>query len=388
MSEKRPNVFPVNTPDPKPQQNQIRIDRLADTPAHNVSTDNDYDKKKLEVASEVYSLNTEALVQTGSPMADAIEAMRKRTEEQVRLRNERLAEMNSNTQAYQKQYEAAKQRPVTPEPQKSVLMSEPKSVISNSSNTSYIDTISQPQYNAAFDIIPLPSEGKIYKNKKSKIKVAYMTTGDENIFTSPNLLESGEFLEIFLNRKILETDIRYKDLHIGDRNAIMLWLRATAYGEMYPVTLYDENDEPFETEIDLTQLKTKSLGVEPDDEGYFDFSLPVSKYQIKFKLLTVRDMEEIENLLDEDKKNEIPVNNLNTYRLEKQIIEINGHRDKGMIKDFVQTMRVGDSKALKDYINNIESGIDLMIEVETPRGGSIKTFLPLNFKFFWPNFGL
>jgi len=30
----------------------------------------------------------------------------------------------------------------------------------------------------------------------------------------------------------------------------------------------------------------------------------------------------------------------------------------------------------------------LNIEVRTPGGGSIKTFLPLNLKFFWPNIKL
>ena len=39
-----------------------------------------------------------------------------------------------------------------------------------------------------------------------------MTTADENILTSPNLLQSGEFLEILMNRKILEPGLRYKDL--------------------------------------------------------------------------------------------------------------------------------------------------------------------------------
>jgi hypothetical protein len=31
-----------------------------------------------------------------------------------------------------------------------------------------------------------------------------MTTADENILTSPNLLQSGEFLNVLINRKILE----------------------------------------------------------------------------------------------------------------------------------------------------------------------------------------
>ena len=250
----------------------------------------------------------------------------------------------------------------------------------------YILELSQPNYNAPFDVIPLPSKGKMYKNKKPNIKLAYMTTADENILTSPNLLQSGEFLEILLNRKILEPNLRYNDLTTGDRNAIMIWLRATAYGEMYPVTILDENGVPFDTEVNLNNLKTVELEVEPDEEGLIDFYLPVSKTQIKFKFLTCGDVDNIEQMVEADKKNNLPINNSSTYRLEKIIAEVNGKRDRNYIKDFVNSMRIADSKALNNYIESIESGIDLKIEVETPGGGSLNTFLPLTTKFFWPNF--
>ena len=155
---------------------------------------------------------------------------------------------------------------------------------------------------------------------------------------------------------------------------------------MYPVTIFDEEDVPFDTEIDLTSLKTKTLNVEPDDEGYFSYVLPVSKAQIKFKLLSVGDIDIIEKLTEEEKKQNLPVSSTNTYTLERQIVEVNGSRDRNFIKDFIQTMRIKDAKELRTYINSIDCGIDLSIEVATPRGGSVKTFLPLNVKFFWPDF--
>ena len=396
--DKKPNVFPTG------QQQQTNTPTGNEETAK-VSVDSDYEAKRLQAANEIYS---NSMNETGM---SAVDAMKKRTEEQMRLRDEQLRKNLENTQNYQEQYDYAKQRepnpqaapqPVQPvqqtqqfrqqeeQPQQKVMLSsEPKQIVNNlNMNTKdpYIEQLSQPQYNAAFDVIPLPSQGKLYKNKKTSVKVAYMTTADENILTSPNLLQSGEFLEILINRKLLETDIRYKDLHVGDRNAIMIWLRATSYGEMYPVTIFDEEDVPFDTEIDLTSLKTKTLNVEPDDEGYFSYMLPVSKAQIKFKLLSVGDIDIIEKLTEEEKKQNLPVSSTNTYTLERQIVEVNGSRDRNFIKDFIQTMRIKDAKELRTYINSIDCGIDLSIEVATPRGGSIKTFLPLNIKFFWPDF--
>ena len=378
MSEQKPNVFPkIQTPVPSTE------------PTQQVSVDTDYTTKRMEVAQEVYTNS-----KTDSGFDDAVEVMRRRTEEQVRLRNEALQKNIDATKNYETQFNSVMDKP-KPQEQPKVIVPARQTItapiqknITMSTSEQYIQQLSQPQYNMSFDLLPLPSEGKVYKGKRPNIKVAYMTTADENILSSPNLLSSGDFLEILMNRKILENDIRYRDLNIGDRNAIMLWIRATSYGEMYPVTLFDENDVPFETEINLNDLKVKKLGAEPDSEGYFDFMLPLSKTQIKFKLLTVGDVEDIEKILTKEKEEGIPINNLNTYTLERQIVEVEGERNKNFIRDFVQNLRIRDSKELKNYIAEIESGIDLEIEVGTPGGGTIKTFLPLNYRFFWPDISI
>jgi hypothetical protein len=349
------------------------------------------------------------------------EASREKNEEQMRLRDEQLRINNENIQKYQHQANQASSRdnknPETntglysPNPttnmnqnvqgapnnyNNSYTPPTPPSVppVTNNQNFGqnpsnidpYILELSQPNYNAPFDVIPLPSKGKTYRTKKANIKLAYMTTADENILTSPNLLQSGEFLEILINRKVLEPELRYKDLLPGDRNAIMIWLRATAYGEMYPVTLLDENEIPFDTEVNLNDLKTKECSVDPDEEGLFTFVLPIMKAQVKFKLLTCGEIDELEKTILDEKEKGVPVNNLTTYKFERMIVEVNGSRDRYMIKDFANSMRISDAKSFDNYIEELESGIDLNIEVTTPGGGSIATFLPLNLNFFWPNF--
>jgi hypothetical protein len=263
---------------------------------------------------------------------------------------------------------------------------EPKNVGPNPDSINpYIIELSQPNFNSAFDVLPLPSEGKTYKNKKNNIKVSYLTTADENILSSPNLLESGRFLEILINRKMLEQDLRYNDLLMGDRDAIMIWLRATAYGEEYPVSLFDENDELFETTIKLNELNIKKLSVDPDDEGLFTFTMPTTSHIIKFKLLTCGDSEKIEKLLEFDKANNIPVNNSNSYILRHLIVDVNGNRDKTFIYEYVNNIRISDNKALFEYIEKLNCGVDMNIKVKTPSGSMIDAVLPLNVNFFWPN---
>ena len=78
-------------------------------------------------------------------------------------------------------------------------------------------------------------------------------------------LGNGLFLDTLLERKVKESDVHPKDMLMGDRVSILIFLRSTGYGHMYPIRAFDpEKEELFETEIDLTTLKIKKLSVKPD----------------------------------------------------------------------------------------------------------------------------
>jgi len=331
-----------------------------------------------QIAQEQEQTITSGQVLPGE--AAAAEEMARRTAEQLRLREEALKQAELDNQQLNNK-EVTYSSPVS-----SPMQNIQKSVTTN--NNYLLSELSQPQMNQPYDIIPLPSDGKLYRNKKGKVKLSYLTAADENILTSPNLLESGDFLEILINRKLLEPDLRYKDLLPGDRDAIMIWLRSTGYGEIYPVTVLDENDKPFETEVDLSSLKFKKLPIEPDGEALFAFQLPVSKSVIKFKLLTIGEIDELEKLAEYLKEQNNLINIENTLLLQNQIVEVNGNRDKDYISDFVDNMRILDSKKLKECISNVTCGVDMNVTFGTPGGGSVTRFLPFTLKFFWPDFEL
>jgi len=235
-----------------------------------------------------------------------------------------------------------------------------------------------------YDVIPLPSKGLLYPNKKATIEVEYLTGMDENILTSPNLLQSGKFLDVLLKKKIRDREIRYEDLVLGDRNAIIIWLRATGFGEKYPVTVTTSDGEEFETEVDLTTLKQKPLGDEPDENGLFTFTLPTTKKVVKFRLLTVRDEHELIKREEAQLKRNVEYTDSLTHKLGMQIMEVDGKTDKQWIYNFVRVLPIRDSSALRKHISNSEPGIVLNISLEGPGGDSIDTFLVLGQDFFWP----
>jgi hypothetical protein len=234
-------------------------------------------------------------------------------------------------------------------------------------------------------VIPLPSQGVLYPGKKPTVEVEYLTAMDENILTSPNLLQTGKFIDVLLKRKLRDKSINLKDLLIGDRNSIIIWLRATGYGEKYPVVVLDENGDEFETEVDLTTLKQKPIGAEPDENGLFDFVLPMSKKQIKFRLMTVKDEEELSKRNELQEKRKAEYTDTLTHKLGMQIMSVDGRTDKEWIFNFARVMPARDSLALRTYMNEIEPGVDLKVSVEGPGGDPVETFLVIGPDFFWPD---
>jgi hypothetical protein len=154
---------------------------------------------------------------------------------------------------------------------------------------------------------------------------------------------------------------------------------------MYPISVYNSKGEVESMDFDLSTLKMIDLGAEPDADGLFDFDCPVSGDRLKFSFMTVGDEDDVEELLAKETESGMDINNRSTYTLQRQIVSVNGDGDVDRVKSYVDNMRIGDIKAFRAYVNNIESGIDLQVQIRTSGGESITTFLPINVNFFWPN---
>lgn len=242
------------------------------------------------------------------------------------------------------------------------------------------------EYKEQYDVIELPSQGILYPNKKSTVKVSYLTTIDENILSSPNIINSGKLVDILLERKVKDLGFDTKDLLEGDRMAIIIFLRATGLGDKYTQAVLDPNSgKAVAGEIDLPSLKQKKLDVQPDENGEFDFTLPQSNYKIKFRFLTGKDEEEID-LQDETlmERNGDEVSHKITLRLERQIMQINDDRDKMKLSSIIKKLTLKDSRALRKYMTDLEPGIDFNTTATIQGGIEVATFLRIGSNFLWP----
>tara|TARA_B110000211_G_scaffold228067_1_gene283709 strand:+ start:1785 stop:2570 length:786 start_codon:yes stop_codon:yes gene_type:complete len=242
------------------------------------------------------------------------------------------------------------------------------------------------EYKEQYDVIELPSQGILYPNKKGSVKVAYLTTFDENILSSPNIANSGKLIDILLEKKVKDLSFDVKDLLDGDRMAILIFLRSTGLGEIYNQPVVNpSNGKVVVGEIDLSKMSQKKLDVQPDDKGEFDFILPISNMKVKFRLLTGRDEDEVdeqdEQLLE---RTQDGVSQKITLRLDRQIMEIEGDRDKMKISRTIKKLPLKDSRNLRKYINEVEPGIDFNTVATIQGGVEVPTFLKIGTNFLWP----
>ena len=234
--------------------------------------------------------------------------------------------------------------------------------------------------------VTLPSKGLLYPKEsplnKGVIDMKYMTAREEDILTNTNLIENGTVIDKLLQSLII-TPIDYNELLLGDKNAVLIASRILGYGKDYEFDYKGENQK-----IDLTEVEDKSIDDSLIKEGKnnFHFTLPTSKVDITFKLLTHGDEKAITNELKGLKRiNKNVAAELST-RMKYIITSINGDSEKKTIREFVDNQLLAiDARALRNYVVEIQPDINLTFEYEDRNGDFVKVPIPINLNFFWPD---
>jgi rubredoxin len=239
------------------------------------------------------------------------------------------------------------------------------------------------------DEIELPSQGKYYPSGQKTVKVKYLTAEDENILTSPDLIKNGKVLDVLLNHAVIDKSLRPDDMLTGDKNAVLLALRSTGYGDDYEVKMNcPECTEQYKTSVKLSSLKHKPIQGESDQNGEFSVQLPKLRMMAKFRLLTGKDESYLTKKVESLKKlkKNTGESNLLTERYLLQIMEINGNRDKIYISNAISKMPISDSYFLREYIGLVDPGVNMEHEFECTNCGHVyEDTVPITAKLFWPN---
>jgi hypothetical protein len=237
--------------------------------------------------------------------------------------------------------------------------------------------------------VTLPSKGLLYPKEsplsKGVIEMKYMTAREEDILTNQNLIENGTVIDKLLQSLII-TPIDYNDLLLGDKNAILIAARILGYGAEYT---FEHNR--IEHTVNLTEVNDKQFDENLMSEGknQFHFTLPTSKTEITFKFLTHRDEKAIASEIKGLKRlNKQSSKDLST-RMKHLITSVNGDSEKQTIREFIDNQLLAiDSRALRNYIAEIQPDINLTYEYEDKNGDFVDIPIPINLNFFWPDAGI
>ena len=239
------------------------------------------------------------------------------------------------------------------------------------------------------EVIDLPSQGKVYPKESplssGKLELKYMTTREEDILMSENLIKKGVVIDKLLDSLIVTKGVKQQDLVLGDKNAVLIASRILAYGPEYTVEVTNPKDseETVKHTFDLSKCPFKELSKDVDyTDNSFDYTTDIGKTKIKFKLLTGADEALIEKDLKQSSK--YGYSTAITTRLRYTVTEVDGDSKPETITEFTQNLLARDSIALRKYITDISPDIDLTSEIEIG-GETVSVSIPLSVTFFWPD---
>jgi len=237
------------------------------------------------------------------------------------------------------------------------------------------------------EVIELPSKGLLYPPdsplSSGKIEMKYMTAKEEDLLTNQNYIKNGTVIDRLLKSLIVNKDIDYNEILIGDKNAIMIAARILSYGKDYKVRYAGE-----ELTIDLSKLDNIDFESSKYTEGsnHFEFELPSTGNKVTYKLLTHGDEKNIEREIAGLKKINKNSSPEVSTRMKYIITSINGLTEKKDIRDFVDKyFLASDSRALREEYNKMQPNVNMTFKYTDEDGVEEDVDLPIGLSFFWPD---
>lgn len=236
------------------------------------------------------------------------------------------------------------------------------------------------------EMITLPSEGKAYPENSplasGVVEMKYMTAAEEDILSNYGFIEDGSLIDRLIKSMMVQPQL-YDQLLLGDQSSLLYAARVLGFGGEYAFnTTCPKCKSKFDHTVDLNALETSGDPNLLNRENLYSVVLPVSGYEVKFKLLTVADNRLAERAIEGAKK--IGGNPIVSEMLRQSVVEVSGGKIK--VGEFIpKAMAIRDSKFLQKEINRIMPNVNTDVEITCPSCGEVYTrSLPVQANFFYP----
>lgn len=248
--------------------------------------------------------------------------------------------------------------------------------------------------------VELPSKGMFYPeghplHGKDSIEIKYMTAKDEDTLTSRNLLKKGIAIERLLQDLIVDKRIMLGSLLIGDKNAIIVSARKTAYGADYETKItcpscgknvsYQFDLNNCSTFHGATQEVLEENNIQFSERGTFVFMLPILNTPVEIRLLNGKDEQWIVQKSKEAENTKNANESTLSDQLRLMVVSINGVEDQNTLIKAIPLLPAKDSRHIRDMYKLLNPNIDLSHEFSCS-SCSFETRLevPFTADFFWP----
>lgn len=224
------------------------------------------------------------------------------------------------------------------------------------------------------EFVELPSHGILYGGitddpdilEKGGIRIRPMTVHEEKILSTTRLVKSGQALDMVFQNVIESKGKNGQDLDVSqllssDRVFIMLWLRSVSYGNQYKFNIQCPScKQKFEFMVDLSTHPIKEFEKDTPLEEPFQFTLPISKYTLTFRLPRGVDEIELIKMGNAAKKIDQTDDSI-VRRLQSLIFKI--ERDGQVVPkeqhaDFIESLIAGDASAFRRELDRIDAGVE------------------------------
>jgi len=274
-----------------------------------------------------------------------------------------------------------------------------------------IDAISNPapnsnqlSYVVPTEIVELPSKGQFYPEGSSlhgvgEVEIKEMTAREEDILTTESFLKKGILFDRLLRSLIVNKSIKTEELLIGDRNALLVAARISAYGALYetavscPLCGYEDKDHGFDLSacpnkgpVDLESGDADlGAGLEYAGGSTYLITLPKSAVVVEVRLLNGKDEGDITRAAEMRKKKKLPENAL-TEHFKRVVVSVNGISNPLEKESFINSMPASDSRFLRKAFKELTPNIDLKQEFVCETCDYEQELeVPITPRFFWPD---
>ena len=223
----------------------------------------------------------------------------------------------------------------------------------------------------------------------SEVEVKFMTAKEEDILTDKVLLKKGLALDRLMSNIILDKTINPDMLLTGDRTAIMIAARKSAYGPEYDTktvcpVCFSHGRHTFDLDSAEVRFNQGKDVASIDDDMAIRVTTPRSKVKVALRFMTGHDEKKILEKQNNNKRLKLPENSL-INQLRTIIVSVNDNTDRRYINSFIDAMPAFDSRYIRDIYQKNNPTIQLKEEYVCGECNATSMVdVPFTTDFFWP----